>query len=694
MARSKSKNVGIIGLGIIGSRIAAALRKRNLQVFVWNRTPKLEQNFVGSPAEVAEVCNVIQIFVADDEALLEVVRQLSPALNAHHIITAHCTVAPESMRAAAELALRRGARFLDAPFTGSKMAAENGQLVYYIAGDEAALKQVRPILEASSKEIVFLGEKIGDATVMKVATNLITAATAQVAAEALALVRKAGIAPELFTRAMKSNASNSTTIEMKVPMMLAHDFDPHFSVKHMLKDVRIGLKMAENYRLQLPATTVSREVLLAEMKQGRGDADYASVAQRYFPAPGTAFPPELEKIETPEPVEEPVVAQEISIPRAEPLAAEKAPEPTPEAARRVAPSPEVVAAETEALEETEEGEALETGSKFTVIDFLREADAAEVTPPEERVDSKHEALAPAREEAESAPQSERDEPVPAESAAEIVAPEIPSESKSAELVAEPVAGESAEEPKPIEAAAEFQSAQELQVSEAAMDVTAETAVESKVPATMEESNSAEKPAEPKPAKPLTERLNIDALLKRIGLQKSFATIGSGEDVAQDKSESLVESKPAEVTSESAPAEAAGESKPIEPAAESERPAEAVREAAPAVSSAVPELADERAASQPTQVPTEARPEEIPAEAEATADQTQPAQESTPAGGDLVSEPKQESRPEETSDALATSAETENKPEPQEEEIPEGVNLSGGFRGWLSRRFRSSSRREF
>src|ERR1700760_345016 len=112
MARSKAKNVGLIGLGIIGSRIAGALRKRNFQVFVWNRTPKPEQNFVGSPAEVAELCDVVQLFVADDEALLDMVRLLSPVLTAHHIITAHCTVAPESMRWAAEIVQRRGARFL------------------------------------------------------------------------------------------------------------------------------------------------------------------------------------------------------------------------------------------------------------------------------------------------------------------------------------------------------------------------------------------------------------------------------------------------------------------------------------------------------------------------------------------------------------------------------------------------------
>jgi 3-hydroxyisobutyrate dehydrogenase-like beta-hydroxyacid dehydrogenase len=332
MARSKSKNVGVIGLGIIGSRVAGALRAKGLQVFVWNRTPRPEQNFVGSPAEVAELCDVVQIFVSDDEALLEMTRQLTPTLTAQHVVTAHSTVAPESMRAAAEIVQRRGARFLDAPFTGSKGAAEKGQLVYYIAGDEAALKQIRPILAASSKEILIISDRIGDASIMKVATNIVTAATAQVAAEALALLRKSGIDPEVFQRAMKHNASNSTTLEMKVPMMISGDFEPHFSVKHMLKDVRIGLKLAESHLLSLPVTDVSGDMLLAEMKKGRGDADYASIAQRYFPsgkpfvrqeAPKATEPPKAEAPKTEPPKVEPVSVAKEAAPASAPTSATK-----------------------------------------------------------------------------------------------------------------------------------------------------------------------------------------------------------------------------------------------------------------------------------------------------------------------------------------------------------------------------------
>src|SRR5438552_18390499 len=113
MARTRSKNVGIIGLGIIGSRVAGALRRRGLNVYVWNRTPRPEQNFVGSPAEVAELCDVVQIFVADDEALLDIVRQLSPGLTTQHLVAVHSTVSPDTIRATAEMVNRRGARFLD-----------------------------------------------------------------------------------------------------------------------------------------------------------------------------------------------------------------------------------------------------------------------------------------------------------------------------------------------------------------------------------------------------------------------------------------------------------------------------------------------------------------------------------------------------------------------------------------------------
>src|SRR6516225_2201032 len=154
MARRNKNNVGVIGLGIIGSRVAENLRLQGFHVFVWNRNPRPVPNFVGAPAELAEMWDFLQIFVSDDDALLFGVKQLSPALSARHIVIAHPTVSPHTMTSAAEIVARRGARFLEAPFPGSKEAAENGELVYYVAGDKEAAREARPLLEASSKEIL------------------------------------------------------------------------------------------------------------------------------------------------------------------------------------------------------------------------------------------------------------------------------------------------------------------------------------------------------------------------------------------------------------------------------------------------------------------------------------------------------------------------------------------------------------
>ena len=289
MASRTRKNVGVLGLGIIGQRVVSNLREHGFHVFVWNRTPRPVPNFVGSPAEVAELCDYIQIFVADDDALLAMMQRMTPNLTASHIVMAHCTVSPDTMKAAAEMAERRGARLLDCPFTGSKNAAENGELVYYVGGDEVALRQARPILEASSKEIIEIG-KVGDATTVKVATNMVTAASVQAAAEALALISKSGLPAEKFAAAMKSNGSNSATLDMKLPMMMEGNFEPNFSVKHMLKDVVIATRLARNFGIEFGATDASRHGLTEEMRQGRGDADYSSLFRQYFPAGSIGAP--------------------------------------------------------------------------------------------------------------------------------------------------------------------------------------------------------------------------------------------------------------------------------------------------------------------------------------------------------------------------------------------------------------------
>src|SRR5437899_8666685 len=281
MSNATHPNIGVIGLGIIGRAVAGHLRSKGFPVFVWNRSPRAVPNFVGSPGELAAICNYIQIFVSDDEALLQTVEQLSESLALRHVILAHSTVAPDSMRAAAEVVERRAARFVEASFTGSKLAAEKGELVYYVGGTDTALQEARPILEASSKEIIHIGA-VGQASAMKIATNMITAATVQAAAEALALVQALGLPLEKFAEAMRANASHSATLAMKLPKMFSRDFEPHFSVKHMLKDMQIANQIALSHYLGLGVTAAARDQLVEQMQWGHGYADYSAVARKYL----------------------------------------------------------------------------------------------------------------------------------------------------------------------------------------------------------------------------------------------------------------------------------------------------------------------------------------------------------------------------------------------------------------------------
>jgi 3-hydroxyisobutyrate dehydrogenase-like beta-hydroxyacid dehydrogenase len=277
---NKKKNVGVIGLGIIGTRVAAGLRHAGFNTSVWNRTPKPAPNFLGSPAEVAQECEIIQLFVADARAMMETVDALAPALTPQHLIVCNGTIGLEGTLAVAERVRQLGARFLDAPFTGSKGAADKRQLVYYIGGEEQDFLRAKPVLEATSKAIVQIGA-IGQAAVVKVVTNLISAVTVQTLAEVLAIVKAAGIRPEALADAIANNAMRSGVTDLKLPVMMSGDYAPHFSLKHMFKDVQLGIELANKLELDVPATSTVGGVMYGAVMKGWGDLDYAAVSKLY-----------------------------------------------------------------------------------------------------------------------------------------------------------------------------------------------------------------------------------------------------------------------------------------------------------------------------------------------------------------------------------------------------------------------------
>ncbi len=270
---------GVIGLGIIGSRVAARLAAAGFPLGVWNRTPR---EFPGlpvparDPAAVAENADIVQIFVADDAALRETLEKMLPSLAARHVLLCHATVAPQTVREMAGLAASRGATLLDAPFTGSRDAAAQGQITYYIGGEHAALERARPVLESSAKAIIPLGE-LGTASAVKIATNIMAAAAAVSLAEAVNLLRANGVDPGVLPAVLENNAARSGVTDLKLPCMLTGEFAPRFSAKNMRKDLRLAREAATSGQRKLSEAML--QLYDAACEAGWGEEDFATVVK-------------------------------------------------------------------------------------------------------------------------------------------------------------------------------------------------------------------------------------------------------------------------------------------------------------------------------------------------------------------------------------------------------------------------------
>lgn len=270
---------GVIGLGIIGSRVAARLEAAGFPLAIWNRTARKFPGLpplAATPADVAEHADTIQIFVSDDAAMRETIAALLPSLQSRHVLLCHATVLPKTVREMADLVAGCGAALLDAPFTGSRDAAAHGHLTYYLSGDAVALAKARPVLEASAKAITPL-EAIGSASAVKIATNIMAAAAAVSLAEAVNLLRANGVDPAVLPDALENNAARSGVTDLKLPCMLNDDFAPRFSAKNMLKDLRLAKDLAEPDAGIL--TAAMEQLFDAACRQGLGDDDFAAVVK-------------------------------------------------------------------------------------------------------------------------------------------------------------------------------------------------------------------------------------------------------------------------------------------------------------------------------------------------------------------------------------------------------------------------------
>ena len=264
--------IGVFGLGIIGSVWANNLCRDGDIVCGWNRTAKPALPFFTADArDAAARSDLLIIVVADPPAVQQVLDQIRPALHPGQIVIQSSTISPPATLRFAAQVQATGAAFLEAPFTGSKPAAEQRQTVFYVGGDPQVLEQARPVLARLSRAIEHIGP-LGSASALKLAMNINIAMIGQALCESLTYARAAGIADDRYFSALKLNVGHSGLATLKEPKLRAADFAPQFSLKHMAKDIRLTLESAGDR--VLPQTQAVMKVYEAGLARGWGDDDF------------------------------------------------------------------------------------------------------------------------------------------------------------------------------------------------------------------------------------------------------------------------------------------------------------------------------------------------------------------------------------------------------------------------------------
>ena len=273
--------VAFLGLGIMGRPMAANLVKAGHQVSTWNRSAGKEvegARAAASPAEAARGAEVVWMCVSDTAAVEQVLfgpEGAESTLEQGAIVVDSSTIAPSATLRFAERLKQKGADYVDAPVTGSKIGAEGGQLIFIVGGAESTVDRLRPLFAAMGKLMVRVGET-GKGQSAKLAMNLMIAVTYEGFAEALTLATRLGVNMERLLELINASMVRSGVVEYKAPFVLKRDFTPNFPLRLMHKDIHLMLDAAREARIKLPALETVEEIYEIATDEGQGDLDYAA----------------------------------------------------------------------------------------------------------------------------------------------------------------------------------------------------------------------------------------------------------------------------------------------------------------------------------------------------------------------------------------------------------------------------------
>jgi 2-hydroxy-3-oxopropionate reductase len=280
------RTIGFIGLGIMGKPMARNLMKAGYPLVVYNRTASKAQELVsagakqvGSPREVANHTEVIITMVADSPEVEQIIlgpQGVVEAVKAGSVVIDMSSISPVVTKKIAAELVKKGVAMLDAPVSGGEIGAIQGTLSIMVGGDGAVFEDLKPVFEKMGKSVVRVGE-IGAGGFTKLSNQIIVAAALQAIAEAMVLAQKAGVDIQRVYEAIKGGMAGGRTLDMKIPLLVQHSFEPGFKMDLHIKDLKNALLAGKSLGVPLPATGLIHELFTACSAQGKGQKDHSVI---------------------------------------------------------------------------------------------------------------------------------------------------------------------------------------------------------------------------------------------------------------------------------------------------------------------------------------------------------------------------------------------------------------------------------
>ena len=279
-------NLGYIGLGAMGGRMASRLLDKGHTVTGYNRTRSKAQWLIDrgmkwgeTPRAVAEAADMIFVMVTDSKSLDAVASGpdgFIAGLGNGKVIIDSSTLSPAMSREVAEKVRAKGADMVDAPVSGSVTTLESGKLSVMVGGKKATFDRIKPILDDIGPKVTHVGDN-GLALSIKIAHNLSLAVQMLAFSEGVLLAEKSGIPREVAVDVLTHSVIASPMVQYRGPFVLQLPDESWFDVNLMQKDLLLALEMGRRLDVPLPTTAVTNEFLTAARGMGLARHDFAVI---------------------------------------------------------------------------------------------------------------------------------------------------------------------------------------------------------------------------------------------------------------------------------------------------------------------------------------------------------------------------------------------------------------------------------